>query len=149
MVLMGKGGLAGILFGILTHQSRRSWYLTLKGADMSNLKVGDLVMIGGAATAEDRAKNAGRFRTVVGFVPAGFEYKDNQGDICCRQTPSAVLDGNMFSLIVGGPGKGEWSESPHKGLNKLVKISPGEVEDETFSWVGKPSKQTKEDKKIA
>lgn len=114
-----------------------------------NLKVGDLVMIGGAATAEDRAKNAGRFRTVIGFVPAGFKYEDSQGYICHRVRPSAVLDGNMLCVIVGGPNKGRWSESPYKCLDKLVKINPGEAEDETFGWVGKPSKQTKEDKKIA
>lgn len=115
---------------------------------MSNLKVGDLVMVGGAASAEDRAKNAGRFRTVVGFVPAGFRYRDKKGTLCVRVSESAVLDNDLFNCVIEGPDKGAWEEEPYKSVAQLVKINPGDAEDETLTWVGKPNKQTEPDKDV-
>lgn len=115
---------------------------------MSNLKVGDLVMVGGAASAEDRAKNAGRFRTVLGFVLAGFRYKDKKGDISERALESAVLDNDLFNYVLEGPYEGDWEEEPYKSVAQLVKINPGDAEDETLTWVGKPNKQTEPDKEV-
>lgn len=108
-----------------------------------NLKVGDLVMVGGAASAEDRAKNAGRFRTVIGFVPAGFRFEDKNGYPCRCVYDSAALDGDLWSESRKGFG---WKELPYKSLTSLAKINPGDAEDETLTWVGKPNKQTEPDK---
>lgn len=93
---------------------------------MSGLKIGDIVMVGGAASAEDRAKNAGRFRTVIGFVPAGFAYKDSKGVDCHRVRHSVELDGNLYSLLTPST---EWSLSPYKSKEHLVKINPSGDED--------------------
>ena len=106
---------------------------------MSNLKIGDLVMIGGQATAEERAKNAGRFRTVVGFVPAGFTYTNSLGWKVETARDSAVLDGDMFSVGIAGPRTGEWSEAPYKAITNLIKIDPGSDEDQSLTWVEKPN----------
>lgn len=103
-------------------------------------------MVGGAASAEDRAKNAGRFRTVIGFVPAGFRYRDKKGTLCQRVSESAVLDNDLLNCVLEGPDKGAWEEEPYKSVAQLVKINPGYAEDETLTWVGKPSKQTEPDK---
>ena len=124
-----------------------------------DLKVGDLVMVGGAASAEDRAKNAGRFRTVVGFVHAGRVFYYKNGTVGERAYDSAILDGDMFNELLSGPNVGLWIEVPYKTLAYLVKINPGNADDETLTWVGLPSafsegagrsnKQTQPDKESA
>jgi hypothetical protein len=105
---------------------------------MSGLKIGDIVMVGGAASAEDRAKNAGRFRTVIGFVPAGFVYTSKDGKTYRMRNASAHLDGCLWSEVLAGPLKGEWIEGNYKNIAYLVKINPGDGEDEILTRVGKP-----------
>lgn len=103
-------------------------------------------MVGGAASAEDRAKNAGRFRTVVGFAPARFQYVDKEGYLITTCSEAAMLDGDLFSVGISGKLKGSWRELPFKSTLALVKINPGDAEDETLTWAGLPRKRTQTDK---
>lgn len=116
---------------------------------MSNLKVGDLVMMGCSAGPKTRARNAGLFRTVVGFKPLGFEVKLPSGNTGIMREQRGVvveLDAGMWLFFdVVGDG---WVQVPFMYSDCLVKINPGDAEDETLNWVGKPNKQTELGKEV-
>lgn len=108
---------------------------------MSNLKVGDLVIVGGTAGQETRARNAGLFRTVVGFKPLGSKVKLPSGSIGIMQEQRGVvveLDAGVWLFW----SRDDWVQVPFMYSDCLVKINPGDAEDETLTWVGKPNKQT-------
>lgn len=111
---------------------------------MSGLKIGDIVMVGGAANPDFKARNAGKFRTVVGFKPEGYEFFENgykwycPSVAACLDQPVAGLHGTT----------GHVAELSIVRCSSLVKINPGDGEDEILTKVGKPesivkSEQTK------
>lgn len=104
-------------------------------------------MVGGVAGPVTRAKNAGLFRTVVGFKPIGFEVKLPRGGIIVmgeQRGTVAELDAEMWVFWEGG-GQG-WVQVPYMYSTALVKINPGDADDETLTWVGLPNKQVQTDK---
>lgn len=110
---------------------------------MSNLKIGDIVMVGGAAPSILKQKNAGLFRTVTGFIQKG-DKAVIDGISCYTTALCAKLDGNVwvYWLPTGTEDAGSWSQNNSMLVSYLVKINPGESEDETLTWAGNPSKVT-------
>lgn len=102
---------------------------------MSELKIGDIVMVGGgAACPSSKARNAGKFRTVVGFKPEGYEFFENGYGWRCPSV-AACLDQPLKHLH--GP-TGHVAELSIVRCSSLVKINPGDGEDEILTKVGKP-----------
>jgi hypothetical protein len=102
---------------------------------MSGLKIGDIVMVGGTASAEDRARNAGRFRTIIRFVPKGTEIIKINDRVDELTSDHAEVDGVLWSQY---PFDGSWIEDEYKAVDKLVKINPDNTEDEVSNEIGKP-----------
>ena len=105
---------------------------------MSGLRIGDIVMVGGSASATFKALNAGKFRTVVGFKPEGYVFKEGGYWRHCHRL-AACLDHPLLSTIDLEGCIVDLSIVP---CTYLVKINPGDGEDEILTKVGKPE-QTK------